>query len=61
MSFMLMFDLPRELILERKHVNLALHRINAKMIQFSVWEHENLSDLMRIALTIKQHGGSAKY
>jgi uncharacterized protein (UPF0128 family) len=60
MSFILTFDIPRELALERKHVNLSLRRMNAKMIQFSVWEHENLSDLIKVALKIKSAGGSAR-
>jgi len=37
-----------------------LRRMNAKMIQFSVWEHENLSDLIKVALKIKSVGGSAR-
>ena len=30
------------------------------MIQFSVWKHENLSDLIKVALLIKYVGGSAR-
>ena len=60
MSFILTFDIPRDLALERKHVNLSLRRMNAEMIQFSVWKHENLSDLIKVALLIKSVGGSAR-
>ena len=52
-KFILAFDLPRELHSERK-------RINAKMIQFSIWESEKLEDLIRIAIIIKSFGGTSK-
>ena len=52
-KFILTFDLPREHHSERKRINLELKRINAKMIQFSIWERENLEELMKIALMIK--------
>jgi uncharacterized protein (UPF0128 family) len=60
MSFILTFDIPRELTSERKRVNLSLRKINAKTLQFSVWKHENLSDLMKVAIMIKSVGGSAR-
>jgi len=59
-KFILAFDLPREFHSERKRINLELKRINAKMIQFSIWESEKLEELMRIALMIKEFGGSSK-
>jgi uncharacterized protein (UPF0128 family) len=59
-KFILAFDLPRELHSERKRVNLELRRMNAKMIQFSIWESEKLEELMKIALMIKNLGGSSK-
>ena len=59
-KFVIVFDLPREFHSERKRVNLELKRINAKMIQFSVWESEKLKELMAIALIIKRFGGVSK-
>ena len=59
-KFILAFDLPRELHSERKRVNLELRRMNARMIQFSIWESEKLEELMKIALMIKNLGGSSK-
>ena len=59
-KFILAFDLPRELHSERKRVNLELRRMNARMIQFSIWESEKLEELMKIALMIKNFGGSSK-
>jgi uncharacterized protein (UPF0128 family) len=59
-KFILAFDLPRELHSERKRVNLELRRMNAKMIQFSIWESEKLEELMKIALMIKSFGGTSK-
>jgi uncharacterized protein (UPF0128 family) len=59
-KFILAFDLPREFHSERKRVNLELRRMNARMIQFSIWESEKLEELMKIALMIKNLGGSSK-
>jgi len=59
-KFILAFDLPREFSSERKRINLELKRINARMIQFSIWESEKLEELTRIALMIKGFGGNSK-
>ena len=59
-KFILAFDLPRELHSERKRINIELRRINAKMIQFSIWESEKLEDLIRIAVIIKSFGSTSK-
>ena len=61
MTFVLIFDLPREAVLERKKVNLMLKRSGSKMIQFSVWSNNNLKELIPIALFIRDNGGQAKY
>jgi uncharacterized protein (UPF0128 family) len=45
---------------QKEKVNLELRRMNAKMIQFSIWESEKLEELMKIALMIKSFGGSSK-
>jgi len=59
-KFILAFDLPRELHSERKRINLELRRINAKMVQFSIWESEKLEDLIKIATIIKKVGGTSR-
>ena len=59
MAFILVFDIPRELTTERKQVNLALRRMDARMLQFSVWQHESLNKLLEIASRTKLIGGSA--
>ena len=58
-EFILVFDVPRELDVERKRINLELKRINAEMIQFSVWRSKNLKELISIASFIKKIGGKA--
>lgn len=61
MGFILTFDIPREMKTLQRQVQRNLHRINAEMLQFSVWKSEKLQELIKIALLIKQNGGSAKY
>lgn len=58
-DFILMFDIPRKNGTLKRSINRKLHRINAKMIQKSVWKSNNLNDLVQIASTIKQEGGQA--
>lgn len=60
MTNILIFDISREnRILELK-VNRQLHKIQARMIQHSVWKSKNLQGLMSIAMKIKKSGGSAR-
>ena len=59
--FVISFDIPVEEETEKRRINRELHRINARRIQQSFWEHDNLNQLMQIALRIKSIGGSAKY
>ncbi|MEM7825797.1 MAG: hypothetical protein QW412_02985 [Candidatus Aenigmatarchaeota archaeon] len=61
MDFILTFDISRENSTLEKRINRKLKRINAEMVQFSVWKSEKLQELIKIALLIKQKGGSAKY
>ena len=60
MSFLLTFDIPREMKTLQRQVQRDLHRIDAEMLQFSLWKSENLDELLRIALTIRNFGGSAR-
>lgn len=60
MNFILTFDLPWELVKERKMINRELNRIGAKMIQRSMWKFDNLGSLISIANSIKKSGGEAR-
>jgi hypothetical protein len=61
MTFILAFDIPRSEKLLKLRVNRRLHKINAKKIQFSLWESDKLTELMDVAKFIRANGGSAKY
>jgi hypothetical protein len=60
MSFLLTFDIPREMKTLQRQVQRDLHRIDAEMLQFSLWKSEKLDELLKIALTIRNFGGSAR-
>jgi len=60
MSFILTFDIPREKHVLEKRINRELRKIDAEMLQFSLWKSENLDELLKIALTIRNFGGSAR-
>ena len=58
-ELILIFDIPRG----ERNVELKtwrdLNKMNAKMIQHSVWKHSDLPKLIEIATFIKKSGGSA--
>ena len=56
---LLVFDLPRELHVQRKKINRELHSMGAKMIQHSVWSSEDFYALIEVASFIKKVGGKA--
>ncbi len=59
MGNILIFDIPRgEKILNVK-VNRKLKSIDAVKIQNSVWKADNLQELMKIVIWIRNVGGSA--
>jgi hypothetical protein len=60
MSFLITFDIPREMKTLQRQVQRDLHRIDAEMLQFSLWKSEKLDELLKIALTIRNFGGSAR-
>jgi len=60
MSFLITFDTPREMKTLQRQVQRDLHRIDAEMLQFSLWKSEKLDELLKIALTIRNFGGSAR-
>ncbi len=58
-KFVLIFDLPREMGTVKVRTWRELQRMGAKMIQHSVWKFNNVQDLIKIALEIKNSGGKA--
>jgi len=60
MSFVLVYDLPRQLTTERKQLNLKLKRANAKKLQHSFWRHDNIKKLIDIGIWIRKIGGTAE-
>jgi len=60
MSFVLSFDIPRGMSTLRTKVFRKLKRMNAKMINESLWSLNDLNALMELALLIKNHGGNAR-
>ena len=60
MGFVLIYDIPRSLGSERVRINRELHRFGAERLQDSVWKHENLENLVQIAIRIRELGGKAE-
>jgi hypothetical protein len=58
--FIISFDLPREMNSARVRLFRMLKSKNCKMIHESLWEGNNLKDLIEIAIFIKRFGGNAK-
>lgn len=59
MLYLIIFDIPKDHSILRVKVNRLLKEIDAKMIQNSVWRSENLKELTKIAIWIRNSGGSA--
>lgn len=59
-KFVLAFDIPANMDSFKLKINRELHRIGAKKIQQSIWQSDNLSELVRIGVLIKNIGGSAR-
>ncbi len=59
-EFILVFDLPREMGTVKVRSWRELQKIDAKMLQFSIWKSEKMDELIRIAIDIKKSGGSAR-
>ena len=59
-EFILVFDLPREMGTTKVKTWRDLKRLDAKMIQHSVWKSEKLQDLIDIVTFIKKSGGIAR-
>jgi CRISPR/Cas system-associated endoribonuclease Cas2 len=57
--YIILFDIPRGQTILNVKVNRLLNKISAEKMQNSVWRAENLQELTRIALWIKNAGGKA--
>ena len=55
----LLFDIPREERRIELKIWRELKRLDAKMVQHSVWKSDKLQDLIDIATFIKKSGGQA--
>ena len=60
MSYILIFDIPREDFSLAVKVNRKLKAMNAEKIQNSVWRSENFDGLVKVALLIRNAGGRAQ-
>ena len=58
--FILAFDIPSEKPYFKLIVNRRLRKLGAKMVQRSLWQHEDLTELIKIATLIKNAGGKAR-
>jgi hypothetical protein len=58
--FIISFDLPREMNSARVRLFRMLKSRNCKMIHESLWEGDNLKDLIEIASFIKKFGVRAR-
>ncbi|MDI6806313.1 MAG: hypothetical protein QMD14_00665 [Candidatus Aenigmarchaeota archaeon] len=59
MSYIILFDIPRNMGYLQVKINRLLHSINAQLIQHSVWESEDLNVLKQVSNLIKEGGGKA--
>ena len=59
-KYCIFFDIPTKNYVLRARVNRALKAINARMIQRSIWQHDDLDQLSKIAQLSNQHGGKAQ-
>jgi hypothetical protein len=60
MPGILVFDIPRGQTILNVKVNRKLKAIKAKKIQNSVWKSDNINELIKIAIWIRNAGGKAK-
>ena len=60
MSNLIIFGMPRGSAVLAVKVNRRLKGIGAEKVQRSVWRSDNLRELTRIAVWIRNAGGSAQ-
>ena len=59
-TFILSFDLPRNMNALRVRIFRRLKRMGAVKIHDSLWGSERLDELISLALLIKRFGGNAR-
>jgi len=57
--YLIIFQLGSDSLALKLKINRMLNKINAKMIQKSVWTHESAQKLIEIASFIRARGGKA--
>jgi len=60
MSFVIVFDIPVREKVEKVRINRELRRMGARRVQDSFWRHENLNQLVNLAIRIRSIGGKAE-
>jgi CRISPR/Cas system-associated endoribonuclease Cas2 len=60
MSFVIVFDIPKALAVERVRINRKLNRVGAVRIQDSFWRSDRLNDLINIGIEIRKIGGKSE-
>ena len=60
MDYLLMFDLPGGNATMGVKINRLLKEIGAEKVQNSVWKSGNLNELTKIAIWVRNVGGSAQ-
>lgn len=60
MNYILLFDIPKGNSILSVKVNRLLKEIDAKKLQNSAWISDNLKELTKIAIWIRNVGGKAQ-
>ena len=60
MEYIFTFDLPTEQKSFRVKLHRTLKKINASQVQRSIWKSDNLRELTRLAVLVKNVGGRAR-
>lgn len=58
--YLIIFDLPKDNAVMRVKINRLFKEIGAEKVQNSVWASENLKELTKIAIWIRNVGGTAQ-
>ena len=58
-KYLFVYDLPLDKSSLRVKVNRALHKINAKKLQHSIWQSDDVEALKEIVDMVKRGGGQA--
>ncbi len=59
MSFVIVFDIPRSEMTERRRIHRELVRGGAEKVQDSFWKSDRIQFLIDVGMRIRKIGGSA--